>query len=123
MRNSVINTYLIKEFIKYWEEGFKTVIGIKKDSDGNKLSFYLRKIFYKLINKFSDIELFENIMGFGLYDKEVINILRKFNEPEPYLRGIIADINFKVKKVKYTHKKRLVGKTYCLLEMHLLKLN
>ena len=50
-------------------------------------------------------------MGFGLYDKEVINILRKFNEPEPYLRGIIADINFKVKKVKYTHKKRLVGKT------------
>ena len=102
---------LIKEFIKYWEEGYKTVIGIKKDSDGNKLSFYLRKIFYKLINKFSDIELFENFMGFGLYDKEVINILRKFNEPEPYLRGIIADINFKVKKVKYTHKKRLVGKT------------
>ncbi len=102
---------LIDEFLKHWEEGYKTVVGIKNDTEGNKISFYLRKLFYKLINKFSNIELFENFMGFGLYDKEVIKILKRFNEPEPYLRGIIADINIKVKKVSYTHKKRLVGKT------------
>ncbi len=102
---------LIDEFLKHWEEGYKTVVGIKNDTEGNKISFYLRKLFYKLINKFSNIELFENFMGFGLYDKEVIKILKQFNEPEPYLRGIIADINIKVKKVSYTHKKRLVGKT------------
>ena len=50
-------------------------------------------------------------MGFGLYDRKVINILKKFNEPEPYLRGIIADINLKVKKIHYTHQQRTVGKT------------
>lgn len=102
---------LINEFIKFWEQGYKTVIGIKNNSEGNKISFYIRKIFYKLINKFSKIELFENYMGFGLYDKAVINILKKFNEPEPYLRGIIADINYKVKKVEYTHGVRTDGKT------------
>lgn len=102
---------LLKEFIKFWEKGYKTVIGIKNNTEGNKTSFYLRKLFYKLINKFSKIDLFENYMGFGLYDKEVISILKKFNEPEPYLRGIIADINFKVKKIEYTSQKRTVGKT------------
>ena len=102
---------LLDEFLKFWEQGYKTVIGIKENTEGSKLSFYLRKLFYKLINKFSKIELFENFMGFGLYDRKVLNIFKKFNEPEPYLRGIIADINFKVKKVNYTHKERTVGKT------------
>ena len=102
---------LLDEFLKFWEQGYKTVIGIKENTEGSKLSFYLRKLFYKLINKFSKIELFENFMGFGLYDRKVLNIFKKFNEPEPYLRGIIADINFKVKKVNYTHKERIVGKT------------
>lgn len=102
---------LLDEFLKSWEQGYKTVIGIKKNTDGSKLSFFLRKMFYKLINKFSSIELFENFMGFGLYDKEVLNIFKKFNEPDPYLRGIVADINLKVKKIHYTHRNRTVGKT------------
>ena len=102
---------LLNEFLKFWEQGYKTVVGIKNNTEGSKLSYYFRKIFYKLINKFSKIELFENFMGFGLYDRKVINILKKFNEPEPYLRGIIADINLKVKKIHYTHQQRTVGKT------------
>lgn len=102
---------LLEDFIKSWEEGYKTVVAIKKNTQGNKISFYLRNFFYKLLNKFSNIELFENFMGFGLYDRSVINILKKFDEPEPYLRGIIADINYKVKKVYYTHQKRVKGKT------------
>ena len=74
--------------------------------------YYLEKIDQNLtLNKFSNFELFENFMGFGLYDKSVLNILRKFNEPEPYLRGIIADINLKVKKIYYTHQKRFANKT------------
>lgn len=102
---------LLEEFIKFWEEGYKTVIAIKNSTDGSKLSFYIRSYFYKILNKFSNFELFENFMGFGLYDKSVLNILKKFNEPEPYLRGIIADINLKVKKVYYTHQKRSADKT------------
>ena len=102
---------LINKFLMHWEEGYKTVIGVKINTQGSKISFNIRKIFYKTINKFSNIELYENFMGFGLYDKDVLIKLKHFNDPEPYLRGIVADINLKVKKVEYTHLKRVNGKT------------
>ena len=102
---------LIIKFLEHWEEGYKTVIGVKINTDGSKISFNIRKIFYKTINKFSNVDLYENFMGFGLYDKDVLKKLKYFNDPEPYLRGIIADINLKVKKVEYTHLKRISGKT------------
>ena len=102
---------LINKFLMHWEEGYKTVIGVKINTQGSKISFNIRKIFYKTINKFSNIELYENFMGFGLYDKDVLIKLKHFNDPEPYSRGIVADINLKVKKVEYTHLKRVNGKT------------
>ena len=102
---------LIKDFIKEWEKGYKTVIGIKNKSKGSKLAHCIKKIFYKTINKFSDIELYQNFMGFGLYDKQVIELLKDFNEPNPYLRGVISDINLKVKKIEYTHQIRSHGET------------
>jgi len=102
---------LIKDFIKEWEKGYKTVIGIKNKSKGSKLAHCIKKIFYKTINKFSDIELYQNFMGFGLYDKQVIELLKDFNEPNPYLRGVISDINLRVKKIEYTHQIRSHGET------------
>ena len=100
---------LIHDFIKAWEEGYKTIIGIKTNTEGSKISYFLRKSFYKLINNLSDVELYENFMGYGLYDKKVINLFKSFKDPEPYFRGIIAEINLKVKKINYTHKVRKTG--------------
>ena len=102
---------LINDFIKAWEQGYKTVIGIKENTEGSKLSYFLRKNFYQLINNLSDVELYENFMGFGLYDKQVIKLFKSFKDPEPYFRGIIAEINLKVKKINYTHKIRKTGKS------------
>ena len=102
---------LINDFIKAWEQGYKTVIGIKENTEGSKLSYFFRKNFYKLINNLSDVELYENFMGFGLYDKQVIKLFKSFKDPEPYFRGIIAEINLKVKKINYTHKIRKTGKS------------
>ena len=102
---------LIKDFIKEWEKGYKTVIGIKNKSKGSKLARCIKNFFYKTINRFSDIELYQNFMGFGLYDKQVIELLKEFNEPNLYLRGVISDINLKVKKIEYTHQIRSHGET------------
>ena len=112
---------LINDFLNHWQNGYKTVIGIKNKSQEEKLPHFLKKIFYKLVNKFSDIELYEGFMGFGLYDRKVIEIFKQFNTPEPYLRGIVADISLKVKKVYYTHESRKSGKTknnfYTLIDL------
>jgi len=102
---------MIKDFIKKWEEGYKIVVGIKKQSKENPLMFAIRKIFYNLLCKLSEIELIPNFSGFGLYDKDIIGILRTIDDPYPFLRGLISTIGFDVAKIEYTQSKRKKGRS------------
>ena len=67
---------LIPQFVHEWENGYKIVIGQKTTSQENKLMYFLRSCYYKTIKKFSDVEQIEHFTGFGLYDKDFIEIGR-----------------------------------------------
>ena len=102
---------MIPKFVHEWEEGYKIVIGQKTTSQENKLMYGLRSIYYKMIKKFSDVEQIEHFTGFGLYDKDFINVLRNLNDPTPFLRGIVAELGFRRKEIPYEQAKRRAGKT------------
>jgi glycosyltransferase involved in cell wall biosynthesis len=116
--------HMIADFIKKWEEGYKIVIGVKTQSEESSIMFKIRTSFYGLINKLSEVELIKNFTGFGLYDKQVIDILRNLNDPYPYFRGIIADIGFEVARIEYKQPARQRGITknnfYTLYDMAML---
>ena len=73
--------------------------------------FMVRKLFYNLLSKVSDTDLINNFTGFGLYDKQFIDILRQLDEPYPYFRGLIAEFGFERVDLVYTQPKREKGKT------------
>lgn len=100
---------LIVDFIKKWEAGFKIVIGTKSQSEEAFFKFFLRKIYYKFINKISDLKLINNFTGFGLYDQSVIEIMRQFDDAYPYLRGMISEIGFDVAEIQFKQPKRKRG--------------
>ncbi|KKR91247.1 MAG: glycosyl transferase family 2 protein [Candidatus Gottesmanbacteria bacterium GW2011_GWA2_47_9] len=100
---------LINDFIRKWEEGFKIVIGIKTESEENALMFKIRKFYYKLLRMISEIDLNINFMGFGLYDRKVIEILKEMNDSYPYFRGIISEIGFEPAKIPYRQRTRKRG--------------
>lgn len=102
---------LIIDFVKKWEEGYKTVVGVKKDSEENRIIFAIRSFYYDIIEKLSEVEQIKNFTGFGLYDRKVIEILRTINDPYPYLRGIISEIGFDIYKVEYVQPVRKKGVT------------
>jgi glycosyltransferase involved in cell wall biosynthesis len=102
---------LIVEFLKYWENGNKIVIGVKEKSDENIFMFAIRKFFYRLIDKISESKQIRNFTGFGLYDKSFIDVLKQLNEPYPYFRGIVAELGFLIKEVQYKQPIRFSGKT------------
>ena len=102
---------MLVDFISKWEEGHKVVIGVKTQSEETPLMFFIRKTFYNTINRLSDIELVKNFTGFGLYDKEVIEMIRKINDPYPYFRGLIADLGYDCYKIEYTQPARKRGIT------------
>ena len=103
---------MIPKFIQEWENGYKIVIGIKNKSKENKIMYFLRSCYYKLIKKISDTEQIEHFTGFGLYDKDFIEVLRKLDDPTPFLRGIVAELGFQRKEIPYEQQKRRAGKTH-----------
>jgi glycosyltransferase involved in cell wall biosynthesis len=102
---------LILDFIKKWEEGYLSVVGVKKRSQEFPLMLAVRGYFYKLIGALSEVEQIENFMGFGLFDRKVIDVLRKIDDPYPYFRGLIAEFGFNIARVEYNQPARKRGKT------------
>lgn len=115
---------LIPDFVKEWENGYKIVIGIKTNSQENGLMYRLRSLYYKTIKKISDVDQIEHFTGFGLYDKDFIEVLRDLDDPMPYLRGIVAELGFDRKEIEYEQPRRKAGKTknnwYTLYDMGML---
>ena len=102
---------MIPKFVKEWEKGYKIVSGIKTSSKENKIMYFLRTCYYKMIKKLSDVEQIEHFTGFGLYDKKFIQVLRDLDDPTPFLRGIVAELGYRRKDIPYEQPKRKAGKS------------
>jgi glycosyltransferase involved in cell wall biosynthesis len=102
---------MIEEFIRKWENGYDIVVAVKNKSMENKAMYAIRTLYYKLLKNMSDVNIYENFTGFGLYDKRIIRILREIKDPYPFFRGIISELGFKVVTVNYTQPRRERGIT------------
>lgn len=102
---------MIVEFVKKWEEGFKTVLAVKPESEESSLMFFLRKSYYRLITKISEVALVQNATGAGLFDRVVIDILRNIDDPYPYFRGLLCEIGFPIATVPFKQPRRQRGVT------------
>ena len=115
---------LIPQFVAEWEKGRKVVIGVKSTSEESRILFGVRSLYYFLIKKLAEVDMVEHFTGFGLYDRQVIAILRQINDPYPYLRGLICDIGFEKSVIQYSQPRRKRGITknnfYTLYDMAML---
>ena len=102
---------LIPEYIKLWEKGNKVVLGQKNKSDENFVIKFLRKVYYKTLSSISKDDLNLNTTGSGLFDNTVIQNLKKIEDPLPYLRGLITEIEGDIKLLKFDQPKRKNGKS------------
>ncbi len=103
---------LIPTYVREWEKGYKIVIGVKSGSSENPLMYGIRRLYYKLIKKFSNVDQIENFTGSGLYDRAFIEVLRNVDDPTPFLRGMVAEFGFERKEIPYEQPKRRAGKTH-----------
>ena len=102
---------MIEDMIREWENGAYCVLGIKRTSEENSLMFWLRKQYYRIVERLSSIETIQNYTGFGLYDRKVVELVRSFEDPYPYFRGLIAEIGLPTVKLLYDQPARKFGIT------------
>lgn len=105
---------LIPVFLQKWEEGHKIVSGIKSSSKEPGFIYFLRTVYYKTIRNMSDVKMIEHFTGFGLYDRTFVELLRKLDDPIPFMRGIVAEYGagFNMIEIDYEQPKRRAGKTH-----------
>lgn len=102
---------LIPSFIERWEAGWKIVAAVKPSAKENIFISSVRRGYYHVISRISEIKLIKNFTGFGLYDKQVIDVLRNIDDSYPYFRGLISEIGFPVAEIPYEQPIRKEGKS------------
>lgn len=104
---------MIPDFIKGWEEGFDIVWGQKNRSKENPIKYFCRRIFYSIIKKMSDYPQIEQVTGFGLMDRKVLNavLVTQIQDPYYHIRNLVCEFGFKIKLLPYTQAERKRGKS------------
>jgi glycosyltransferase involved in cell wall biosynthesis len=103
---------VLAQLLEEWEKGMPIVIAVKNTSREAAPMYMVRTLFYRLVNRLADdIETYEHFTGFGLYDRQVVDLVRQFGDPYPYFRGMIAEIGLPHAEVEYEQQRRKSGKS------------
>lgn len=102
---------LIAKFIEMWESGYDVVYGIRKQRKENIFLTLFRKLFYRILNISSNLSIPQDAGDFRLIDRRVIDELKKLNEKNLYLRGMISYIGFNQIGIEYSRRKRFSGES------------
>ena len=102
---------LITQFVAYWIAGEKIVVGVKPSSEESSIMFGVRRLYYRMITRIADVKLIQNFTGFGLYDRQVLEVLRRIDDPYPYFRGLVSEVGFEAIQIPYNQPRRQRGIT------------
>ena len=97
------------KFLRKWEDGYEVVYGVREKRAENIILTLFRNFFYSFLRRFSDIDIPNKAGDFRIVDRKVIDYLKKFDERNLYLRGLISFIGFKQCGIKYNRDKRFSG--------------
>jgi glycosyltransferase involved in cell wall biosynthesis len=102
---------MIKEFIKYWEQGYDVVYGIRITRKESIILKGVRKLFYRFINMISDDNLPLDAGDFRLVDKKIISNLSNCYDQSPYIRGLISSMGYNQIGIPYNRDERIYGES------------
>jgi polyisoprenyl-phosphate glycosyltransferase len=106
------------ELISEWEKGSEIVYArrrTRKDSFLKKLAAFL---FYRILNKIARLDIAMDTGDFRLMDRKVVDVLKKIQEKNRFLRGLLPFIGFRNSVILYDRAERLHGKSnYSLKKM------
>ncbi len=102
---------MIPKYIEEWKKGKKIVLGEKTSSGESKFKYSVRTLFYNFLNKISEFELPKNTTGSGIFDKTIIEKLKKIKDPYPYFRGLITELGEEITTLQFKQPVRKSGIT------------
>jgi len=110
---------VILEMIALWKQGYQVVYGKRKKRIGESaFKKVTAKLFYRTLNKLTDVDIPVDTGDFRLMDRKAVDALKSLPERNRYVRGLVSWVGFKQAAVEYVRDERFAGETkYSLKKM------
>lgn len=102
---------LIGEMVRQWRAGAQIVLGQRRSEKSSMPLRITRTLGYGFMARFADYRVIPGVTGFGLYDREVVDMLASWNEPEPFLRGMAVESGYRLVVLPFDRPQRAAGET------------
>lgn len=100
---------MIGAFVRQWRAGAQIVLGQRRSERASPLLGATRRLGYAFLRRFGDYPVIPGATGFGLFDREVVDTLAAWNEPEPFFRGMLVESGFRLAVVPFDRPERAAG--------------
>lgn len=100
---------LIGDMIARWRAGAKVVLAVRASEDAPAWMRLARAVFYGFMARFADYPVIPGATGYGLFDRQVIETLRPWRDPEPFWRGMLVESGYPIETIAYHRPPRAAG--------------
>ena len=103
---------LLPSMLDYLHQGYD-VVGTRRTTRKGEGIFrsFCARIFYRIINKMSKVEMVSGARDFRLMTRQVVNSVLKLKEYNRYSKGLFSFVGFKTKCLEYENVERVAGST------------
>src|SRR5687768_4633040 len=103
---------LILEMIERWKAGYQVVYAVREERKGESwFKLFTAKMFYRVINRLTDVNIPLDTGDFRLMDRKVVDALNSMPEHNRFIRGLTSWIGYKQTGVTYVREAREWGET------------
>jgi len=102
---------MIGEFVSRWREGARIVLAQRRSERTSLPMRVARDLGYTFLNRFGDYPVIPGATGFGLYDREVLDELARWREPEPFFRGMLVESGYSLALIPFDRPQRAAGQS------------
>lgn len=100
---------LIPDFVKLWEAGNEIVYGIRAVREEGRLMRGVRNAYYRLLTRFSEVNVPPGVGDFQLVDRRVVEAMRSVRDSYPFMRMMTFECGGRAVGVPYTWRERKKG--------------
>ena len=103
---------VILALIEKYREGYDIVNAVRSRRSGETfIKKSTSKLFYKIINRLTDIEIPRDVGDFRLISRDALNAIKNMRERKRFMKGIFAWVGFKTASIYYDSPPRFAGRT------------
>lgn len=103
---------VVVEMVQRWREGYEVVYGVRTDRAGeSSFKRWTAKIFYRVLNRISDVPIPLDTGDFRLMSRRVVNCLKAMPEHDRFIRGMVSWVGFKQIGIPYKRLPRFAGES------------